>query len=678
MVQIFAKLPTLLIMGSLVVILFSMRRQHPSVQFRLWLNAWIVMFAHFCAQFIETASGRESYFLDLFATSSVLVSGVLFMASVSVALEVRWRRWVLISVSSAAVTLYSALMLLEKPHPALFLVALATALAVGVWHLCFAFKTWTWRAVSIGLLLAGTGMSARGILHGDSDTGYYVLMTLIYVFAGLVFYRRFRRLSIGVLASCGGFLLWGAVPAAFVWMQRMDWPVSGDHELWNVPKFIVAIGMVVTLLENQRIETDSSRACMRGVNEQLRRFADLTLQLLSGTEVATFGQQIAEAISEVSNYERAEIVLLDEERKLRIVGIVGVTDQERTSMEEAIAKNTIEEIEGICTAENRVGTNSFRSRTEDLKEFGAVLTRRTYSPNPFWREGDELLIPIRSYKGRMLGVISLDDPKDVTRVHAEDLSAIELLASDIGAAIETSDLQRRLMRSEKLAGIGQLVGGVAHELNNPLTAVLGYAEMLGERVEDPAIKRDLDVMRREALRMKRIIEDLQRFARQAPMMEFTPISLAAVIEESVKLRKLELHSVGVELSVNISQPPPTIRGDATMLKQALVNVVNNAIDAVRNAEVRRIRIEAAAKNGRAILRVSDSGPGFADISRVFDPFYTTKAPGKGTGLGLSICYAIVKDHEGEISAANVSPHGAAITINLPAASAGKHLVTPAG
>jgi two-component system NtrC family sensor kinase len=221
-----------------------------------------------------------------------------------------------------------------------------------------------------------------------------------------------------------------------------------------------------------------------------------------------------------------------------------------------------------------------------------------------------------------------------------------------------------LVRSEKLAAIGQLVAGVAHELNNPLASIVGYSELLSDEITGGPARQKLEKLVREAQRMGRIIENLLRFARQNNL-EKKSSSLPALLQEVLALREYHIHNHDVDLQMAIEPGLPPVAVDEDQFKQILLNLLNNSIDALDNAEEKRIRIDAARQGERIILRFDDSGPGFTELNRVFDPFYTTKPVGKGTGLGLSICYGIVKEHGGEIYALNLEPHGARIVLELP-------------
>ena len=205
--------------------------------------------------------------------------------------------------------------------------------------------------------------------------------------------------------------------------------------------------------------------------------------------------------------------------------------------------------------------------------------------------------------------------------------------------------------------MGQLVAGVAHELNNPLTSIVGYTELISDEVPEGPARQKLDKMLREAQRMKRIIENLLRFARQNSLAKKSA-NLEVLLQDVLALREYHLHNHDIEIQLQIEPGLPPVALDEDQFKQILLNLLNNSIDALDGFARKRIRIEASCDNRPVMLCFDDNGNGFTDLNRVFDPFYTTKPVGKGTGLGLSICYGIVKEHGGEIHAENLEPHGA--------------------
>jgi two-component system NtrC family sensor kinase len=143
------------------------------------------------------------------------------------------------------------------------------------------------------------------------------------------------------------------------------------------------------------------------------------------------------------------------------------------------------------------------------------------------------------------------------------------------------------------------------------------------------------------------------------------VNLSPLVQDVLALRQYYMRTHGLEVVVEIHPEMPHVAVDEDQFKQVLLNLINNAIDAVETAEKpRRITVRGYPRGGRAIVQVEDTGPGFADLNRALDPFYTTKPVGKGTGLGLSICYGIIKEHEGEIRVENLSPRGARVTVEL--------------
>ena len=226
--------------------------------------------------------------------------------------------------------------------------------------------------------------------------------------------------------------------------------------------------------------------------------------------------------------------------------------------------------------------------------------------------------------------------------------------------------QRQLMQKERLAGVGQLVSGVAHELNNPLTAVIGYSDLLIEQAPDNPARQKLERLGTEARRIKRIVDNLMSFAR--PQTEGRKLmDIAVVARESLMLCEHQLQSKGIQVEMNFAQNLPRVSLNEGQFKRVFVNLFSNSANAMEDASEKRIVVEGRQEGTKIIVRFSDSGKGFTDLTRAFDPFYTTRPVGQGTGLGLSVCYGTVKEHNGNIYAQNLEPNGAALTIELPAA-----------
>jgi signal transduction histidine kinase len=224
--------------------------------------------------------------------------------------------------------------------------------------------------------------------------------------------------------------------------------------------------------------------------------------------------------------------------------------------------------------------------------------------------------------------------------------------------------QSQLVQKERLAGVGQLVAGVAHELNNPLTAVMGYSDLLMEQAPEGTSRPKLEKLKAEAQRMKRIIQNLLTFAQ--PQHEGRCLlDIAVVVRESLMLLDYQLRSSGISVEMSFAANLPRIATNEGQFKQVFVNLFSNSAQALEQARVKKISVQGYLEGEKVIVRFTDSGPGFNDVSRAFDPFYTTRPVGQGTGLGLSICYGTVREHNGNIYVQNLEPHGAAVTIELP-------------
>ena len=250
------------------------------------------------------------------------------------------------------------------------------------------------------------------------------------------------------------------------------------------------------------------------------------------------------------------------------------------------------------------------------------------------------------------------------RDDAGQVASIIVVMSDI---TDAASLQAKLMHAEKMAAVGQLVSGVAHEVNNPLTAILGFSDLLMENQELPeSARKDLRVILQEAQRTKQIVQNLLSFARQMPPQR-KPVQLNLVLKRTIQLRAYDLQSRGVAVVEHFEENLPYVVGDGHQLQQVFLNILNNAYDAVRDSgSGARIDISTRSQGGFVEIAFRDSGHGISQPDRIFDPFFTTKQVGEGTGLGLSICYGIVKEHGGEIFCSNNSDgQGATFTVRLP-------------
>jgi len=256
----------------------------------------------------------------------------------------------------------------------------------------------------------------------------------------------------------------------------------------------------------------------------------------------------------------------------------------------------------------------------------------------------------------------------IGRQLANTIEKVRLYEETRRAYDDLTRTQEQLLQSEKMSALGQMISGVAHELNNPLTAILGYAQLLEDEPLAPRHREYLDKIYKQAHRTHRIVQNLLSFARQRkPFKQL--LDLRRVLEDTLALRDYDLKGSNVAIEQEIQAGLPPVFGDSHQLEQVFLNIVNNALDSMLEvAHDRRLHLRAFREDNQVVVEFHDSGPGIRDAKHIFDPFYTTKPVGKGTGLGLSICYGIIRAHGGEILARNHPQGGAVFQVRLPVAT----------
>ena len=296
------------------------------------------------------------------------------------------------------------------------------------------------------------------------------------------------------------------------------------------------------------------------------------------------------------------------------------------------------------------------------------------------REGIESAYVVTLWaKEKIIGGLVVGS-RSVREFSVADISLLTAVGSQVASAVDHSRMyeetrrayenlrrtQEQLVHSEKLAAVGQLISGVAHELNNPLTAILGYSQLLSSSGEvGPQALGYSEKLYKQAKRTHRIVQNLLSFARQHKP-ERVPVRLNTILEDTLALRDYDLRMSQIRVHLNLANELPEVPADPHQLQQVFLNLINNAVDAIlETGSEGDLWVCTGVDGDKAFVELTDSGPGVKDPSRVFDPFYTTKPVGKGTGLGLSICYGIITEHGGTIQVKNVPDKGAAFRIELP-------------
>jgi signal transduction histidine kinase len=279
-------------------------------------------------------------------------------------------------------------------------------------------------------------------------------------------------------------------------------------------------------------------------------------------------------------------------------------------------------------------------------------------------------VPIYA-RGRTLGTLSLgrqtEDPFDEGQV-----ALLEATAQQIAIALDNARLSSELVHAEKLSAVGELASGVAHEINNPLTTILGLAQLMLGRPDVPLpVRERIALIADEASRAAAIVQNLLLFARHYPP-ERRPCSLIEAVHRVVALKGYQLEQDKIRVTLDLADCP-TVWADENQIQQVLLNLVQNAHQAMaRRSGERHLTVRLRPRDGRVAIEVLDTGPGIPPhlLSRIFDPFFTTKPPGEGTGLGLSVSYGIVGQHGGRLYAENRPEGGATFVVELPAGEQG--------
>jgi PAS domain S-box-containing protein len=420
-------------------------------------------------------------------------------------------------------------------------------------------------------------------------------------------------------------------------------------------------GFVLDITERKQAEMEIRRR-----NRELLALNAIASMLGQAGPLEEVMMRVLAKVTELFSADTGSIYFLSEETlKLRRAASIG----QRTPVARNLAAIEVSPalLQQVRQAHATVVSGSALAVPEPLREMqraeGIVVTQ----------------VVILWAKERIIGALVVG-VRAAREFSTAELNLLAAVGNQIAATIDKSRLleetreayetlrrtQEQLLQSEKMAAVGQLVSGVAHELNNPLTAILGYSQLLKSEELIHARGADyLEKLYKQAQRTHHIVQNLLSFSRQHKP-ERMPVHLNQILEDTMILREYDMKVHNIQIHREFEPDLPPAGGDANQLQQVFLNIVNNAVDAIQEKSGKgEIWVRSSLAGGRLCVEIVDNGPGVQNPHRVFDPFYTTKPVGKGTGLGLSICYGIVKEHGGDIQVQNVPPRGACFTIFLP-------------
>lgn len=406
-------------------------------------------------------------------------------------------------------------------------------------------------------------------------------------------------------------------------------------------------------------------------------------QVVGLTEPREVAQITAELLARYFAYELAAVFIADTQGNLTIGGFGGASQN--------VVRRAVQSFEYPVSG----GITGHVFETGNSVVVNDVLQDNRYRSIKGWQAGSEMCVAIRDGM-KILGIIDVESSSRNAFTH-NDFMALESLAGILASVITSADqyqrlettisqlratqlelrermdaqrkAENRLLQAAKLAAVGEMAAGIAHELNNPLTSVTGFAELALEDIPgDNQTRKDLELVVREAKRARDVVRRLLDFARQGESSRASA-SLNEVVDDVVALSRHLIHTSGVVLKTRFDESLPWVMMDANQIKQVALNLVHNALQAMPDGGTMEIVTSSARRQNRAwaLIAVSDTGVGIPhpDLSRIFEPFFTTKGNQGGTGLGLSVTYGIVTDHGGTIEVESESGKGSKFTVWLP-------------
>lgn len=468
-------------------------------------------------------------------------------------------------------------------------------------------------------------------------------------------------------------LVWGEGPGCVLILGSNE-PGGLEGKAAGIPR--EALGRVAAAIgaacKAPDRSPDGARPEANGLERVLRQVAEFSKvanRIVQEDDLDTACRLVLEAVRGHSGYTRAVLTLLDDQGRDVQFFFTGFNDREIDYFH--ARKPTERQRAAIFQESHRIG-NSYLVAAAACNDGGL----RPGMAN------DLLFIPLYGSGATLVGTVMLVEPPPAAQPTAESLSLVELFAGQMGHAVQKKRLDReiktmqakllsvqsQLLQAEKMSAIGLLISGVTHELNNPLSGIMGFAQLLLASELNPKTRKHLERIHNEAVRSQKIVQNLLSFARRHKP-EKTHEDLNRVIDGVLDLRAYQFKVDNVEVVRRYQPDLPKTMLDFHQLQQVILNVVNNAHHAMMEVSDRPRRLVITTQTSGAMLRASfiDSGTGIPRdrLESIFDPFFTTKKSGKGTGLGLSVSRAIVKDHQGMLSAESVLGEGTTIHVDLP-------------
>ncbi|MBN2117643.1 MAG: GAF domain-containing protein [Anaerolineales bacterium] len=453
---------------------------------------------------------------------------------------------------------------------------------------------------------------------------------------------------------------------------------SEAFDLYDESLMMVIASHLASLADYTRLREEAE-----GRARNLGLIHEVVQQVIGLTDPRAVAEITSDLLARYFAYELCSVFIADENGDLTIGGFGGTSQN--------VVRRAMKSFEYPVSG----GITGIVFETGESMVANDVLQDSRYRSVKGWQAGSEMCVAIREGE-KILGIIDVQSSSQNAFTH-NDFIALESLAGILASVITSADqyqrlqitisqlrstqvelrarmeaqrdAENRLVQAAKLAAVGEMAAGIAHELNNPLTSVTGFAELALDSIpKDSETRKDLEIVMREATRARDVVRRLLDFARQSESTR-ARASLNAVIEDVVALSRHLIHTSGVALKLELEKDLPWVLADSNQMKQVLLNLVHNALQAMPSGGEMIISTQSAVRAGRDWIMVSvgDTGVGIPhlELSRIFEPFYTTKGDQGGTGLGLSVTYGIVTDHGGQIEVQSEPGVGSKFTVWLP-------------
>lgn len=442
-----------------------------------------------------------------------------------------------------------------------------------------------------------------------------------------------------------------------VWLSAM-WALH-----WGCAVGVLGLaGAVLLMSYQQRIYAGERRRDKR-IRDEFEAYALLDARLRDDGDITALAKRVCRLVGKKSAFQRIAMLVPNVEGKLRVAGSVG--------LEELTVHALHEWGERVLTEESGEAAQESDARGMPVtkKSFAVVLGKESAGVGC----GRAIIIPMSTAGGRIGGALAVCADRLMTmqrRAVEEAISPLETLAVKLGWALEDAQIEaERRSRIETSKEVGSFAKEMTSELSPPLTAVLGFAELIAETANETRVRADAEMISQEARRMREMMRKMLNPGRTGePIDEL--VDVTALVRDLVAECEDKLDSRGVRLLVITDEDVPVVRGSAEGLRQVLEHVLNNAAQTIADASEgpereQEIRVSVSCDAGSVQVIVSDTGNGFTEPGRVFEPARRAGDSAEREGTGLAICHKIVREHGGEISAFNLHPYGAAVMIELP-------------